>query len=81
MRVFCTPLFSPSQYLSIVFSSSQPVISGQCIRSLQMSLGVFAPSTYESGTTMRVVLVKQHGHSLTACVKIQPSSLLCDGCT
>lgn len=28
-------------------------------------------------TPMRVVFVKQHGHSLTAGVKIQPSSLLC----
>lgn len=42
IRVFCTPLFSPSQYLGIVFSSSQSVISGQCIGSLQMSFGVFA---------------------------------------
>lgn len=39
---FAPPYFSPSQYLSIVFSSSQSVISGQCSRSLQMSLGVFA---------------------------------------
>lgn len=42
MKVFCTPLFSPSQYLSIVFSSLQSIISGWCIRSLHMSLGVFA---------------------------------------
>lgn len=42
MKVVCTPLFSPCQYLSIVFGSSHAVISGPCIRSLQMSLGIFA---------------------------------------
>lgn len=73
MRVFCTPLFSPSQYLSIVFSSPQSVISEAMYQITPNVIWCLC-------TPMRVVFVKQHGHSLTAGVKIQPSSL-CDECT